>query len=89
MRKLLYLVPLLSLLTVPAVFSASPSSDFKYADERLGERKDVSDKFTFVRVILEPTYPGMYLGDRGEDWSHDYPEAGQHFSKILDRKSVV
>ncbi|HXG66355.1 MAG TPA: DUF4159 domain-containing protein [Blastocatellia bacterium] len=90
MRKLLSLIPLLLLLAAPVVLSAPPAANgFKYDDERLGERKDVSDKFTFVRVILEPTYPGMPLGDRGEWWSHDYPEAGHHFSKILSELSKL
>ena len=58
-------------------------------DPRFGESKDVSDKFTFVRIMHGQVYPGQYLGDHGIPWSHDYPEAGQHFSKILSELSKL
>ena len=86
------------ILLVPAGFSsatgAKESSSVNNGtlynnDPRFGERKDVSDKFTFVRVMHGEVYPGLYLGDRGIPWSHDYPEAGQHFSKILSELSKL
>jgi hypothetical protein len=59
-------------------------------DPRFGERKDVSDKFTFVRIMFGQVQPGSYLGDRSwHEWSHDYPEAGRHFSKILSELSKL
>ena len=70
--------------------STSTANGTLYNNEPLyGEKKDVSDKFTFVRVMHGPVYPGSWLGDRGPRWSHDYPEAGQHFSKILSELSKV
>jgi hypothetical protein len=77
---------------VPATLSAASGESgkpFRYDDARLGEKKDESDKFKFVRVKLEPMYPGAHLGDGGEEWSHDYPEAGLHFSKILSEVSKL
>ena len=62
----------------------------KYEDARLGELKDESDRFKFVRVKLSPMYPGSCLGDTPcMEWSHDYPEAGLHFSKILSELSKL
>ncbi|HXG93351.1 MAG TPA: DUF4159 domain-containing protein [Blastocatellia bacterium] len=58
-------------------------------EDPFGERKDESDKFKFVRVRTSPMYPGEYLGDGGVPWSHDYPEAGLHFSKILSELSKL
>jgi hypothetical protein len=60
----------------------------RYEDPRLGELKDESGKFKFARVKLAPMYMGT-LGDHGEPWSHDYPEAGLHFSKILSELSKL
>lgn len=77
---------------IASAFSAPPraANGFPgYGDDRLGERKDVSDKFKFVRIMGEPVYPGMRLGDGGVPWSHDYPEAGLHFSKILTELSKL
>lgn len=68
---------------------ADAARPFKYEDDRLGERKDQSDKFKFVRVLNSPMYPGAPIGDRGLPWSHDYPEAGIHFSKILSELSKL
>jgi len=73
----------------PAVASGTAEKAFHYEDERLGEHKDESDKFKFIRVKLQPMYPGAFLGDHGEMWSHDYPEAGLHFSKILSELSKL
>ena len=64
--------------------SASP---FHYADDRMGEQKDMSDKFMFARIHFGPIFPGAPWGDRGGAWSHDYPEAGLHLRKILSEVS--
>ena len=87
---------LILLSSVPASFtraySAAPESarsGSRYEDERLGERKDVSDKFKFARIRFGPMFPGAHIGDGGEPWSHDYPEAGEHFSKILTELSKL
>src|SRR4030095_6302232 len=76
---------------VPVTLSAEsgePERSFHYTDARLGEKKDQSDKFKFVRVQLAPPYPRACLGDNPcEPWSHDYPEAGIHFSKIVSELS--
>ncbi|HWP41919.1 MAG TPA: DUF4159 domain-containing protein [Blastocatellia bacterium] len=56
---------------------------------RLGEVEDVSDRFKFVRLRFGPLLPGAHIGDGGEPWSHDYPEAGIHFSKILTELSKL
>ena len=70
--------------------SAPAEKAFRYEDRRLGELKDESDKFKFVRVKLAPLYPGACLGDSPcEPWSHDYPEAGIHFSKIVAELSKL
>ncbi|MEK6324138.1 MAG: DUF4159 domain-containing protein [Acidobacteriota bacterium] len=77
---------------VPVTLSAASGTTgkaFRYEDDRLGEKKDESDKFKFVRVKIQPMYPGAHLGDRGEEWSHDYPEAGLNFSKILSELSKL
>jgi hypothetical protein len=75
--------------TIQATGGAAEKA-FRYEDPRLGEHKDESDKFKFVRVKLAPLYPGACLGDSPcEPWSHDYPEAGLHFSKIVSELSKV
>jgi len=92
MRTLiLILAALASALAPSALSAASGAGDkpFHYDDARLGEKKDESDRFKFARVKIAPMYPGAYLGDRGEEWSHDYPEAGLHFSKILSELSKL
>jgi hypothetical protein len=83
-----------SLILVLAPVSLSVAADksdrpFHYEDDRLGEKQDESDKFKFARVKIAPMYPGAFLGDRGEMWSHDYPEAGLHLSKILSELSKL
>lgn len=92
MRFFVLIFVLLAVAFVPVTLSAvtgTPSKPFHYEDDRLGEKQDESDKFKFVRMKLQPMYPGAYLGDRGEEWSHDYPEAGLHFSKILSELSKL
>lgn len=91
MLRILLTVASIFLLGATVTFSAAPkaASASVAFDDRLGERKDVSDKFTFVRVRFGPFFPGSHLGDRGEPWSHDYPEAGRHFSKILSEVSKI
>jgi len=62
----------------------------RYEDDRFGEKKDESDRFKFVRVRTSEIYPGAYIGDNSAyPWSHDYPEAGLHFSKILAELSKL
>jgi Domain of unknown function (DUF4159) len=89
--SLAMVIGVLTLAALPHAGSATASSDRvpRYDDARLGEKKDVSDKFTFVRVKYGPVFPGEYLGDGGVPWSHDYPEAGRHFSKILSELSKL
>ncbi len=70
--------------------NAANGATFTYADPRMGEQKDMSDKFMFARVHFGPIIPGAYWGDgtRGINaWSHDYPEAGLHLRKILGEVS--
>jgi hypothetical protein len=62
----------------------------QYEDDRFGEKKDESDRFKFVRVRTSRVYAGDYIGDNSAyPWSHDYPEAGLHFSKILSELSKL
>jgi hypothetical protein len=83
MRRLLITSALLLAVAGPGLRVASADED-----PRFGERKDVSDKFTFARIRYG-SYYGEHLGDGGAPWSHDYPEAGIHFSKILSELSKV
>jgi hypothetical protein len=88
----LLLISLLVVLVPGAFFTASGAAEqpFRYEDPRLGELKDKSDKFKFARIKIAPMYSGACLGDTPcEEWSHDYPEAGIHFSKILSELSKL
>lgn len=90
--QIVLIIIALGVALVPGALSAASGESgkaFRYDDARLGEKKDESDKFKFARVKLAPMYPGADLGDRGEEWSHDYPEAGLHFSKILTELSKL
>jgi uncharacterized protein DUF4159 len=90
--RTLILIVLPAVAFLPLSLSAASATNgkaFRYEDDRLGEKKDESDKFKFVRVKLQPMYVGALLGDHGEMWSHDYPEAGLHFSKILSELSKL
>jgi hypothetical protein len=90
-RPAILSVALILVSLAPLTFS-SPNlaeSTYRYEDNRLGEKKDESDKFKFVRIKGSPMYSGDYLGDGGVPWSHDYPEAGLHFSKILKELSKL
>ncbi|MEK6409767.1 MAG: DUF4159 domain-containing protein [Acidobacteriota bacterium] len=91
LQVILILVVLAATLTPLTLSAASGTAEkpFHYDDARLGEKKDESDKFKFARVKIAPMYAGADLGDRGEHWSHDYPEAGLHFSKILSELSKL
>ncbi len=80
---------LLALLSVPWVSVPRGVAQIQMGDPRFGELKDVSDKFKFARIRLGPVIPGMPLGDRGWPWSHDYPEAGHNFSRILTELSKL
>ena len=90
--QIVLVIVVLAAVLVPGTRSAASGTAEKavhYEDARLGEKKDESDKFKFARVKLAPMYPGADLGDHGERWSHDYPEAGLHFSKILSELSKL
>ena len=97
MRRLFAIALLIFAIAPAAFFAASENSGdkpneksgatFRYADERMGEKQDMSDKFMFARIHFGPIFPGAYWGDRGEEWSHDYPEAGLHLRKILTELS--
>ena len=91
MRRVLFIIASVILALLPATLSAAGAADSQphYEDNRLGEKKDDSDKFKFVRIKAGPMYPGERLGDGGVPWSHDYPEAGLHFSKILKELSKL
>ncbi|HJQ69989.1 MAG TPA: DUF4159 domain-containing protein, partial [Blastocatellia bacterium] len=91
MRNLLLtsLIVFLAVTVSAPAAPAPPEGSFKYSDPRLGEHKDVSDKFKFVRIQGSPMYAGDCLGDNCIRWSHDYPEAGRHFSKILTELSKL
>ncbi|MEW6129830.1 MAG: DUF4159 domain-containing protein [Acidobacteriota bacterium] len=91
-------ITMMMLIALPAAFRAegegertanklSDKSKFSYPDNRMGEQKDLSDKFMFARIHFGPIFPGGYWGDRGEQWSHDFPEAGLHLRKILSEVS--
>ncbi|HEY6330464.1 MAG TPA: hypothetical protein VI756_14095, partial [Blastocatellia bacterium] len=56
-----------------------------------GEGVDRSDKFSFIRIRYgRPTQPGDVIGDPPSlPWSHDYPDGGIHFSKIMSEVSKI
>jgi hypothetical protein len=84
---LLILVPALSALSATADKTDKP---FHYEDDRLGEKKDESDRFKFVRIKHHPMVGWSCIGDPPcAPFSHDYPEAGLHFSKILKELSKL
>lgn len=98
--KKLFIITLLIVAIAPTAFfaadenpsdklSGKPGATFRYADERMGEKQDLSDKFMFARIHFGPIIPGEFWGDgRGSPpWSHDYPEAGLHLRKILTELS--
>ncbi len=87
MKKLVAKIAAMFALLALAGAAALPQTT--QVDERFGERKDVSDKFKFARIMHGGLFPGMPLGDRGMPWSHDYPEAGLHFSKLLTELSKL
>jgi|SRR5215471_5485829 len=91
MRLLIIFLILIIVAVAPvALLASGAEKPFNYSDSRLGEKQDESDKFKFARVQLAPLYPGACLGDHPcEPWSHDYPEAGLHFSKILAELSKL
>jgi hypothetical protein len=92
LRVLLFVVVLMAVALAPMTLSASSGNTdkpFHYEDDRLGEHKDESDKFKFVRIKNYPISPGDHLGDGPVEWSHDYPEAGLHLSKILSELSKL
>lgn len=93
-KKLIFVFPLALIILTPMILPARPAgpgSSVTYNDPRLGEgTTDNSDKFTFVRVKYgEDVDSGEILGDQGPMWSHDYPDGGLHFSKILSELSKL
>ena len=54
---------------------------------------DYSGRFTFARAKFDVSMfsgrMGMFLGDGGLPWSHDYPIAGKHLMKIMSELSKV
>jgi hypothetical protein len=99
MRKRFAIAILMFAIAPTAFFAANENSgeeakpksgaNFRYADERMGEKDDLSDKFMFARIHFGPIFPGIFWGDgRGAPmWSHDYPEAGLHLRKIISELS--
>jgi hypothetical protein len=90
MRASLFAVVLMAVALAPMGLSADSGNapkPFHYEDDRLGEHKDESDKFKFVRIKHYQISPGDHLGDGPVMWSHDYPEAGLHLSKIVSELS--
>lgn len=92
------MVVIFALLTVVAIAflsgrqtasGANERSKPLYDDDRFGEKKDESDKFKFARIKAGPVAPWNCIGDHCAPWSHDYPEAGLHFSKILKELSKL
>ena len=70
MRRSTAIILVAVLALAPSALSSAPESNPpRYADERMGELKDVSDKFKFVRVKISPIYGGEWLGDE-EPWDH-------------------
>jgi len=73
-----------------------PSRKPQYTGPRVSEApknvNDYSGKFTFARARFELPMSGrwgMFLGDGGYPWSHDYPVAGKHLMKIMSELSKV
>ena len=91
MRKHVLILMLILLAFSSVVFATSGAGDHapRYEDERFGEKKDESNKFKFVRVKTGSVAPWNCIGDHCAPWSHDYPEAGLHFSKILKELSKL
>jgi hypothetical protein len=98
MRRLALIALLVLVVIAPVVFSdpqgapqyrppRPPQNQSGSEEDPFGEHKDQSDKFKFVRIKNAPMYPGEYLGDGGAQFSHDYPEAGIHLSKIISELS--
>ena len=65
MRKVLFIIALIILALPPVTLTAAGAADNppRYEDSRLGEKKDESDKFKFVRIKAGPIYAGEHLGD--------------------------
>ena len=90
LRVFVFAVASMAVAVAPMTLSAASGAadkPFRYEDDRLGEKKDESDKFKFVRIKNYQISPGDHLGDGPVMWSHDYPEAGLHLSKIISELS--
>ncbi|MBA3442793.1 MAG: DUF4159 domain-containing protein [Pyrinomonadaceae bacterium] len=50
---------------------------------------DLSGRFIYARIRFDTglAYGGRHIGDGGQPWSHDYPEAGRHLMKIISELS--
>lgn len=50
---------------------------------------DISGRIIFARIRFDTgaAYAGAHIGDGGQPWSHDYPEAGRHLMKIISELS--
>ena len=81
----------LILLITVATMSAAPQSTSRQPDDpRLGERKDISDKYLLARIRFgPPPSPYDHIGDGPVEWSHDYPHSGIHLAKILSELSKL
>lgn len=94
MQRIYLITTAILVVFLPGASLANLGSDERspkrYEDDRFGEKKDESDKFKFVRIRTTQVYPGDYIGDNSAyPWSHDYPEAGLHFSKIMSELSKL
>jgi hypothetical protein len=92
MRAFLFVLVSMAVALAPMTLSAASGAadkPFHYEDDRLGELKDESDKFKFARIKTYQISPGDHIGDGPVMWSHDYPEAGLHLSKIVSELSKV
>lgn len=51
---------------------------------------DLSGRFIYARIRFDTGLAyggGAHIGDGGQPWSHDYPEAGRHLMKIISELS--
>ena len=80
------------LLFVAIVFAQRSRNNFP-GQPRLYEvpenQADLSGRFIYARIRFDTGlgYGGEHIGDGGQPWSHDYPEAGRHLMKIISELS--
>ena len=80
------------LIVAAAAALAQRSRDPFYGRNRIYEAPpnagDFSNQITFARIRFDPgAYAGAHIGDGGQPWSHDYPEAGRNLMKIISELS--